>query len=70
MRDFNFRSHRAEMDRMQRQVRRQVALVQIISVAMLIAIVAAGAWLLLHPEAVGIFFGRIAAGFGAEVHHG
>jgi len=67
---FDFNAHRSEMDRMRRQVRRQVALVQIISVAMLIAIVAAGAWLLLHPEAVGIFFGRIAAGFGAEVHHG
>jgi hypothetical protein len=67
---FDFNAHRSEMDRMRRQVRRQVALVQIISVAMLIAIVAAGAWLLLHPEAVGSFFGRIAAGFGAEVHHG
>jgi hypothetical protein len=67
---FDFNAHRNEMDRMGRQVRRQVALVQFISLVMLIAIVAAGAWLLLHPEAVGSFFGRIVAGFGAEVHHG
>ena len=67
---FDFNAHRNEMDRMGRQVRRQVALVQFISLAMLIAIGSAGAWLLLHPEAVGSFFGRIAAGFGAEVHHG
>jgi hypothetical protein len=58
------------MDRMRRQVRRQVAVIQIVAALIMFVIVAAGAWLLLHPEAVGSFFGRIAAGFGSAQHHG
>lgn len=70
MRNFSFDAHRSEMNRMQRQVRRQVAVIQIVCALMFIAVVGGAAWLLFHPEAVGGFLGRIVAGFGSAQHHG
>lgn len=67
---FDFTGRRNEMDRMQRRVRRQVAIVQCLAAIMLVASVAAVAWLLANPEQIGAFFGRIVAAFGTEVHHG
>ncbi|KHA63408.1 hypothetical protein [Sphingomonas sp. Ant20] len=67
---FDFVGHRNEVDRMQRRLRRQVAIVQCLAVLMLIASAVAVVWLVSHPEQVGAFFGHIVAGFDAEVNHG
>jgi hypothetical protein len=58
LRDFD-REHAEFSRRMDRSRRRFM----IVWWAMLIAIVALPVWALLHPEAIGAFFGRIAAGF-------
>ena len=70
MNRFNFEAHRKEMDSARRSIRRQVAAIQIFVLIMLVMMIIGASWLLLHPEALGAFFGRIVAGFGSEVHHG
>jgi hypothetical protein len=67
---FDISAHRNEMDRMSRQRRRQFAIVQFLVALTFIASVGAVVWLIANPEQVGAFFGRIAAGFGSEVHRG
>lgn len=66
----DFTSHRDEMARMRSQRRRQFAVVQFVMALMMIASVGAVVWVLANPEQVAAFFGSIAAGFAAEVHHG
>lgn len=67
---FDFNAHPQEMSSIQRRVRLQVAVIQIVCALMFVAMIAGAAWLLFHPEAVGGFFGRIVAGFGSAQDHG
>ena len=41
--------------------------ISLIGVMIVLVILASGAWLLMHPEQIGNFFGRIAAGARSTV---
>jgi hypothetical protein len=64
-RDFD-RDFEATRRRIQRQNRAMVALMLFVSLLIGISAV----WLAEHPEAIGSFVGRIAAGFREEVTRG
>lgn len=61
MDDFNKRWN--DMQRRGDRVRRAAAIIMVLCWITMFAMVVAGAYLLLHPEAIGSFVGQIVAGF-------
>lgn len=68
--DDSFAARRSRIDREFdedcRRVRAHLRLIWALNIAGFAVAIAAAAWLLFHPEAIGDFFGRIAAGFGGR----